>query len=137
MTGGVCMDERIAESIRRHLDSEGMLPCAAAFRVAEELGVEPLAVGQTADEIGVRLNRCQLGLFGYGSKVEGKHKVIRPAEKVEPGMAQAIQDGLIRGHLPCRVAWEIAEMLGAPKMEVSAAAEALGIRIARCQLGAF
>ncbi len=38
------MDERIAESIRRHLDSEGMLPCAAAFRVAEELGVEIVKV---------------------------------------------------------------------------------------------
>jgi len=131
------VDERIAEAIRRHLDSEGMLPCAAAFRVAEELGVEPLVVGQTADEMGVRLNRCQLGLFGYGPKAEGRHKVVRPAEKVEPGLAQAIQDGLSEGRLPCRTAWDIAEMLGIPKMEVSAAAEALGIRIFRCQLGAF
>lgn len=131
------MDERIVEAIRRHLDSEGMLPCAAAFRVVEELGVEPLAVGQTADEMGVRLNRCQLGLFGYGPKAEGRHKVVRPAETVEPGLAQAIQDGLCEGRLPCKTAWEIAEALGVPKMEVSAAAEALGIRIARCQLGAF
>jgi len=131
------VDERIVEAIRRHLDSEGMLPCAAAFRVVEELGVEPLAVGQTADEMGVRLNRCQLGLFGYGPKAEGRHKVVRPAETVEPGLAQAIQDGLCEGRLPCKTAWEIAEALGVPKMEVSAAAEALGIRIARCQLGAF
>lgn len=131
------MDERIVEAIRRHLDSEGMLPCAAAFRVVEELGVEPLAVGQTADEMGVRLNRCQLGLFGYGPKAEGRHKVVRPAETVEPGLAQAIQDGLCEGRLPCKTAWEIAEALGVPKMEVSAAAEALGIRIARCQLGTF
>ncbi|MFN3763277.1 MAG: hypothetical protein ACK4WK_08775 [Anaerolineae bacterium] len=131
------MDERIADAIRRHLDAEGMLPCAAAFRVAEELGVEPLAVGQTADEMEVRLNRCQLGLFGYGPKAEGRHKVVRPAEAVEPGLAQAIQDGLSEGRLPCRTAWEIAETLGIPKMEVSAAAEALGVRIVRCQLGAF
>lgn len=131
------MDERIADAIRRHLDPEGMLPCAAAFRVAEELGVEPLAVGQTADEMGVRLNRCQLGLFGYGPKAEGRHKIVRPAEVVKPGLAQAIQDGLSEGRLPCQVAWEIAGMLGIPKMEVSAAAEALGIRIVHCQLGAF
>lgn len=131
------MDERIADAIRRHLDTEGMLPCAAAFRVAEELGVEPLEVGRTADEMGVRLNRCQLGLFGYGPKAEGRHKIVRPADVVEPGLAQAIQDGLSEGRLPCRVAWEIAGTLGIPKMEVSAAAEALGIRIVRCQLGAF
>ncbi len=131
------MDERIADAIRRHLDTEGMLSCAAAFRVAEELGVEPLEVGRAADEMGVRLNRCQLGLFGYGPKVEGRHKIVRPAETVEPGLAQAIHDGLTEGRLPCRVAWEIAGTLGIPRMDVSAAAEALGIRIARCQLGAF
>lgn len=131
------MDERIAEAIRRHLDAEGMLPCAAAFRVAKELGVEPLAVGQTANEIGVRLNRCQLGLFGYGPKAEGRHKVVRPAPAVEPELAQAIHDRLQGGRLSCLAAWEIAAEMGIPKMAVSAAAEALDIRIAHCQLGAF
>lgn len=131
------MDARVAKAIRDHLDSEGMLPCAAAFRVAEELGVEPLLVGQTADEMGVRLNRCQLGLFGYGPKAEGRHKIVRPADVVEPALAQAIQDSLSQGRLSCQSAWEIAAALGIPKMDVSAAAEALGIRIARCQLGAF
>ncbi len=131
------MDERIAEAIRRHLDSEGMLPCAAAFRVVEELGVEPLAVGQTADEMGVRLNRCQLGLFGYGPKAEGRHKVVQPAPVVEPELAQAIHDRLQEGRLACLAAWEIAEEMGIPRMTVSTAAEALEIRIIRCQLGAF
>lgn len=131
------MSQSIAEAIRRHLDPEGMLSCAAAFRIAEELGAEPLAVGRTADEMEIRLNRCQLGLFGYGPKAEGRHKAVRPAETVEPGLAQAIHDGLTEGRLSCRTAWEIAAMLGIPKMEVAAAAEALGIRIAHCQLGAF
>lgn len=131
------MDERIAQAIRRHLDREGMLPCAAAFRVAEELGVDPLEVGRTADEMGVKLNRCQLGLFGYGPKAEGRHKVVRPAETVAPELAQAIRDSLSEGRLNCRAAWDIAAMLGIPKMDVAAAAERLGVRIARCQLGAF
>ncbi len=131
------VDERIAEEIRRHLDSEGMLSCAAAFRIAEELDVEPLAVGQTADEMGVRLNRCQLGLFGYGPKAEGRHKIVQPAEVVEPELAQAIHDRLQEGRLACLAAWEIAAEMDIPKTAVSAAAEALEIRIARCQLGAF
>lgn len=137
ISGEGVMDERVAESIRRHLDAEGMLPCAMAFRVAEELGVDSLVVGQTADEIGIRLNRCQLGLFGYGPKAEGRHKIVRPAETVEPGLAQAIHDNLIQGRLTCRSAWEIAAVLGIPKLDVSAAAEALGARITQCQLGAF
>ncbi len=127
----------IAEAIREHLDSEGMLPCAAAFRIARELDVRPLEVGQAADALGVRLNRCQLGLFGYGPKAEGRHKIVQPAEEVEPGLAQAIRDNLVEGKLPCRAAWEIASAFHIPKMDVSAAAEALGIKIVHCQLGAF
>ncbi len=137
LKSGGNMDERIAEAIRRHLDQEGMLSCAAAFRVAEELGVKPLEVGRTADEIGVKLNRCQLGLFGYGPKAEGRHKIVRPAESVSPELAQAIRDSLSEGHLTCRTAWDIAAVLGIPKMDVAAAAERLEIRITRCQLGAF
>lgn len=131
------MESHIAEAIRRHLDSEGMLPCAAAFRIVEELGVEPLEVGRTADEMGVKLNRCQLGLFGYGPKAEGRHKVVRPAETVSPELAQAIRDSLSEGRLTCKAAWDIAAAFRIPKMDVSAAAERLGVRISRCQLGAF
>lgn len=131
------MDERIAEAIRRHLDSEGMLPCAAAFRIAEDLEVEPLEVGRTADEMKVKLNRCQLGLFGYGPKAEGRHKIVRPAETVHPELAQAIQAHLSEGRLTCRAAWDIAAAFRIPKMDVAAAAERLGVRISRCQLGAF
>jgi hypothetical protein len=56
---------------------------------------------------------------------------------VEPELAQAIHDRLQGGRLTCLAAWEIAEEMSIPKMAVSAAAEALDIRIARCQLGAF
>jgi len=129
--------EPLAKAIRDRLDEEGMLSCARAFRIAEELEVEPLEVGQAADALEIRLNRCQLGLFGYGPKAEGRHKIVRPMERVEPGLAQAIQDSLVEGKLPCRVAWEIASALRIPKMDVAAAAEALGVKIVRCQLGAF
>jgi len=131
------VSERLIGAIRSRLDRDGTLPCAAAFRVAEAIGVEPLEVGQTADGLGIKLSRCQLGLFGYGPKAEGRHKVVRPAERVDPGLAQAIRDSLVEGKLACRTAWEIAEALRIPKMEVAAAAEALGVKIFRCQLGAF
>ena len=131
------VERELAGAIRRHLDREGKLSCAAAFRVAEEVGVEPEEVGRATDAAGIKLSRCQLGLFGYGPKAEGRHKIVRPAEAVEPGLAQAIRDGLVEGRLPCRVAWEIAAALGIPKMEVAAAAERLKVKIVRCQLGAF
>jgi len=126
------MDERIVEAIRERA-REGTLRCAEAFRIAEELDVTPLAVGQATNGIDVRLDRCQLGLFGYGEQ----KSVVKPAEEVSPELEQAIREGLILGRLPCAVAWAIAARFGMPKLHVANAAEKLEIRIGQCQLGAF
>ncbi len=125
------MNERIAQAIRERAP-EDELGCPLAFRIAEELGTTPWAVGQTADELDVRLMGCQLGLFGHGDQ-----KGVQAAEKVAPELDQAIQEGLILGRLPCAVAWAIAARFGISKSEVANAAETLGVRIAQCQLGAF
>lgn len=126
-----------AEALRGYLNKEGGLSCAAAFRAALELGLEPWAVGRSADLLDIRLVGCQLGLFGYGPKSEGRHKVVKPAEEVSPDLAAAIYAGLEGGRLPCQTAWSIASHMGIARMDVSAAVERLGVRISRCQLGAF
>lgn len=131
------MGEPLSEAIRRHVDSQGRLSCAQAFRVAQEQGVQPLQVGQEADRLGVRLSHCQLGLFGYGPKAEGRHKLVKPASAVDPELAQAIREGVSEGGLPCLAAWEMARIRQISRLELAAAAEALGIKIVRCQLGAF
>ena len=126
------MDDRIAAAIREQA-REGTLGCAAAFRIAKELDVTPLAVGRTADILEARLVRCQLGLFGYGEQ----KSIVEPADEVPTEMEQAIQEGLILGRLPCAAAWAIAVRFGVPKRHVSNAAEKLGVRIGQCQLDAF
>ena len=126
------MDERIAAAIRKRV-GDGTLKCAVAFRIAGELGVEPLAVGKTADELQVKLSHCQLGLFGYGEP----KSIVKPADEVAPELEQAIRAGLVEGRLPCATAWAIAETLHIPKLEVSNAAERLQVRVRTCQLGAF
>jgi hypothetical protein len=126
------MDERIAAAIERRAKN-GELRCAEAFRVAEELGVAPLAVGQTANELDMRLARCQLGLFGHGPQ----KSITEAAEEIPSGLEQAIRGGLILGRLPCAVAWAIAARFGMSKLHVANAAEGLEVRIGQCQLGAF
>jgi hypothetical protein len=126
------MDEKIAAAIERRAKNRE-LRCAEAFRIAEELGVAPLAVGQTANELDMRLARCQLGLFGHGPQ----KSITEPAEEVPPDLEQAIREGLILGRLPCAVAWVIASRFGIPKLHVANAAEGLEVRIGQCQLGAF
>ena len=126
------MDERIASAIRIRTQ-EGDFRCADAFRIAENLGVKPRAMGETADEMQVRIERCQLGLFGYGNP----KSIVKPIEELRPGLEIAIREGLILGRLPCPVAWAIASRFQIPKIGVSNACETLGVRISQCQLGSF
>lgn len=130
--GKATVDNRIADAVRERA-KEGKLSCGAAFRIAEDLRVNPLEVGETADEIGVRLHRCQLGLFGY----DGEERIIHPAQDVSPELELAIREGLIVGRLPCAVAWALANRFNIRKLDVANAAERLDIRIGQCQLGAF
>jgi hypothetical protein len=123
----------MVETAVRERAEEGMLPCAVAFQIAEELGVTARAVGNAANATDVRLAECQLGLFGYG-----EHKsIFAAAEEVAPELEQAIREGLVLGRMPCAVAWAIAKRFGLPKVQVTNAAEWLGIKIGQCQLGAF
>jgi hypothetical protein len=126
------MDDRIVTAVREQARDE-TLRCAAAFRIADDLDVSPLAVGQVADALNVRLMRCQLGLFGHGER----KSVVEPAESVTPELEQAIREGLILDRLPCAVAWAIAARFGMPKLHVANGAEKLGVRVGQCQLGAF
>ncbi len=129
--------ENTRQAIRDHL-IDGQLPCAAAFDVAKSEGLSPLGIGQEADRLDVRLSRCQLGLFGYGPKAEGKHRRIKPMREVPAELAAAIRSSLgDDGRLACADAWRIAGQLGVAKQTVADAAEGLGLRIVRCQLGAF
>ncbi len=126
------MDDRIVTAVREQAP-DGTLRCAAAFRIAEDLDVSPLAVGRAADDLNVRLMRCQLGLFGHGER----KSVVEPAESVTPELERAIREGLVLGRLPCAVAWAVAARFGMPKLHVANAAEKLELRVGQCQLGAF
>lgn len=111
----------------------GKLPCAVAFDVAMRLGVLPDAIGRAADLLEVRLVKCQLGLFGY----RPKKSIVKPAESVVPELEKAVLAGLVNNRLPCKSAWDIARKFGIHKMKVSAACDAMKIKIRPCQLGAF
>jgi len=130
------MSKELTEDIRSAVQAivqDEKIWCARAFRLANELDVSPAVIGGAADELGVHLARCQLGLFGY----DERKRIVEPAAEVSSELEQAIQEGLILGRLPCAVAWSIARRFGISKMQVSSAAEKLEIRLSQCQLGAF
>jgi len=116
---------------------DGKLACAQAHALAAEYGLEPLAVGQAADAAGVRVFRCQLGLFGYGPKSEGKHKIVQPMENVPRELADRLRSAAGADGISCLAIWRIAAELGTTRLEASGAVEALGLRVSTCQLGCF
>jgi hypothetical protein len=42
---------------------EGKVPCAAAFRLAEELGLSRHDLGELLNELKIKITHCQLGCF--------------------------------------------------------------------------
>jgi hypothetical protein len=130
------MDDRIVEAMRQRL-LDGQLPCATAHAVARDLGVEPLAVGRAADEAGIRISRCQLGLFGYGPKAEGKHKIVQAMDPVPEELAARLRDAAGEAGIPCETVWAMADRVGMRRLDASGAVEGLALRVSRCQLGCF
>jgi len=109
--------------------------CAAAHRIAEELKLSPADIGKAIDLLEYEICKCQLGLFGYGQGPD--KKVVEPKAPENQQLEEAIRGALVDEKLTCRDAWSIASRFKIPKMTVSNACEALGIKIKPCQLGAF
>lgn len=122
----------ITEAVKQKA-SDGAISCAAAHKIAVDLGVPPEEIGVGIDLLELRIAKCQLGLYGY----RPEKKVVKPAEAVSETLEGAIKESLLEGRLTCTAAWDIAKRLGIAKMDVSSACEALEIKMVSCQLGAF
>lgn len=129
---GIEIDPALAEMIKKKT-SEGKLPCAVAFKISEEMGVMPAEVGVALDLLGIKISKCQLGVFGYGKG----EKFVKSLDNVTDSLENAIRERLTGGKIACRDAWETAERLGTGKMDVASACDKLEIKISSCQLGAF
>ena len=112
---------------------ENNVACKAAEEIAKRKAVALGEVGVAIDLLNINIIECQLGLFGYSPQ----KKIVQPAKEIAPDLKQAINDALSDGRLPCAAAWAIAKQINLPRMKVSAACEALKIKIKPCQLGAF
>jgi hypothetical protein len=112
---------------------EGRLSCPIAFKVAKKLNIAPRAVGDKANELGIRIINCQLGCFGAK---KATHEELVEMQISTP-IAKAIQASLVDGRIPCQAAYEVARKLKVSRRRVGDTATKLEIRISGCQLGCF
>ncbi len=132
---GTKPNEQIAKAIREKSPG-GQLACAVAEKIAKDLKIGMPEVGVTADLLDMKIKKCQLGLFGWGKNPEhGKN--IRGTDSVSAEMKNALEKASENAVVTCAVAWTIADRLGTERKAVSAACETVGLKIRKCQLGAF
>ena len=130
------MDEALHQKMLEQVE-EGRLSCARAHAIAEQLGIDPLRVGQAANEANIRISHCLLGLFGYGPKAEGRHKIVQPMDAVPEEWAARLRAAADGDAISCAAVWRVAAELGIGRLKAASAVEALGLRVSVCQLGCF
>ena len=130
--------QAVGLQLRSRLDNDGQIPCAAAHRIAEELGVKPLQVGEQADEIGIRISRCQLGLFGYTlKKGTPGYRVVKKLDDPPDAASASVRKAAAHGRIPCLTLWRLAREYGLTKRDMGNIAETLELKVTPCQLGCF
>jgi len=117
--------------------NDDQLPCALAHKLAGEWGVTPEALGAAAKEVGIRITRCQMGLFGYGPKGTPSYRVVRAADHFPEDLAVEAKAALVDGRLPCPAAWALARRHGLAYRRMGDVLEGLGLKVKPCQLGQF
>jgi hypothetical protein len=132
---GTKLDEQIAKAIREKSPG-GELACGMAEKISKELKVGISEVGITADLLEMKIKKCQLGLFGWGKK-PSHGKDIHSADSVSVELKSALEEVAENGGVTCAELWMIADRLGTERKVVSAACDALKLKIRKCQLGAF
>ena len=123
----IALEEKVTSSL-----VDGQLPCRIALKIAGECQVAPKKIEEIADKLGVRLVDCQLGCFMY-TGVEESVSI----EHLPQTLQEKLITSLVNDKLPCPVAFQIAEEFKVNLREIGKKADALGIRISRCQLGCF
>ncbi|SCY54024.1 hypothetical protein [Desulfoluna spongiiphila] len=114
---------------------QGRISCALALSTAFRCGVTPGEAGTCLDEQGIRIESCQLGLFGYGP---GKQKRIQMPETISGEVADWMADRAeAHGHITCSEIFAKAKEDGLSRALLAGACEKTGVKIRACQLGAF
>mmetsp|Transcript_3503 Transcript_3503/g.2081 ORF Transcript_3503/g.2081 Transcript_3503/m.2081 type:complete len:145 (+) Transcript_3503:6216-6650(+) len=129
---GTKCDPQITESLKQKV-SDGRITCTYAHKIADNLNISPAKVGVNIDLLEIRLNKCQLGLFGYGEQ----KKAVKPVVNISQELDKAIKKSITDGSVSCKSCWDVAIKIGCSKLDVSGACEILKIKISPCQLGAF
>ena len=111
----------------------GYLPCAVAFRIAKEIQIPKVAVGEMTDRLGIRIMNCQIGCF----KVDKTIHDNTAHEDLDDGIVSKLNALKENNELTCANVFDLAQQLKSTPMVIADAANLRDLRIQNCQLGCF
>ncbi|SLM30034.1 conserved hypothetical protein [Desulfamplus magnetovallimortis] len=129
-------DRVVDQEIKKHLEKsseDGLITCSGAHKVAKNIGITPEEAGVQIDLMELRLKDCCLGLFGY----EPAGKNFDDNVEISSSFKDALEKISPDGRTTCLQCWKLAADLKIKRIDVGSACEKLGIKIKKCQLGAF
>lgn len=129
---GTLADPNVAAALSERAQ-DGRIACTAAHEVATTFKIAPCEIGKTTDLLEYRITECQLGLFGHAPE----KRTIKPAESVSEQLRVRLERDAVDGRIDCASCWMIAREFAIGKLTVSCACERIGLKVKRCQLGAF
>ncbi len=109
------------------------LPCGTTHRIARDLNVPKITVGEMADRLGIRITNCQIGCFTVDKSKHGGLDDSNTDENIA-----SVLDALNRDNkLDCAHVFEVAAERKLTPMAVAEVANSRRLRITHCQLGCF
>ncbi len=111
----------------------GYLPCAVAFKIAKEVQVSKVAVGEMTDRLGIRVTNCQIGCF----KVDKTIHDNSAHEDLDDGIVSKLNALKENNELTCANVFDLAQQLKSTPMAIADAANLRDLKIDNCQLGCF
>jgi len=130
----------LSQELAQHLEEMvkaalkgGYLSCPTAWRIAKEASVSKIAVGKTADKLGVRITDCQLGCFKVDKII---HNKVTP-RKIDDSVNAIFETMEKNNNLTCNKVFELALRLKIKPMVIADIANFRNIKIHCCQLGCF
>ncbi len=125
-------DKKICEIIQAE-SRDGKMSCPAVLKISEKLNISKSEAGYYVDYLGLRLAKCQIGLFGHGEK----GKLIRMLEDPDENIKIQIESLLEGKSLSCENVFTIAKKQNVSQVTVGSVCQSIGVKIKKCQIGAF
>ena len=111
----------------------GYLPCAVAFKIANEAQVSKVAVGEMTDRLGIRVTDCQTGCFKVDKTIHDNSAYGDP----DDGIVSKLNALRENNELTCAKVFDLAEQFKSTPMAIADVANLRNLKIYSCQLGCW